>query len=158
MERALAMRFVEEVTAGRIGAADYADHLEIEAAFVETAARFHGLAVWDAPGWTATQRNAPAVHARTTEQADYFRAARAVWPVPSRPYAARRAGVLSEFALATARDGGYPAVMTVLFAAESLYLTWRTRAHERDDVPTGAIADWVSLHAGEAFRAGVSAG
>jgi thiaminase/transcriptional activator TenA len=157
MERALAMRFVEEVTAGTIGDAGYADYLEIEAAFVETAARLHGLAVWDAPGWTAMQRNARAVHALTTEQADYFRAARAAWPVQARPDVARQAAVLSEFALAAARDGGYPAVMTVLFAAESLYLTWCTRAHERGDVPAGAIADWVSLHADPAFRTGVDA-
>ena len=157
MERALAMRFVREVTAGTISDQSYADYLEIEAAFVETAARLHGLAVWDAPGWTAMERNARALHALTTEQADYFRAARAAWPVPARPGAARRAGVLSEFALAAAREGGFPAVMTVLFAAESLYLAWCTRAHERGDVPAGVIADWVSLHAGATFRTGVQA-
>jgi thiaminase/transcriptional activator TenA len=70
---------------------------------------------------------------------------------------AGRAAVLSEFALAAAREGGYPAVMTVLFAAESLYSAWCTRAHERGDVPAGPIADWVSLHAGAEFRAGVAA-
>jgi thiaminase/transcriptional activator TenA len=157
MERALAMRFVEEVTAGTIGDAAYADYLAIEAAFVETAARLHGLAVWDAPNRTALERNARAVHALTTEQADYFRAARAAWPVRARPDAAERAGVLSDFAVAAAREGGYPAVMTVLFAAETLYSTWCTRAHERGKVPAGAIADWVSLHAGPEFRAGVAA-
>jgi thiaminase/transcriptional activator TenA len=157
MDRALGMRFVQEVTVGTIGDVDYADYLEIEAAFVETAARLHGLAVWDAPGWTAMERNARAVHALITEQADYFRAARAAWPVRARPDAARRATVLSQFALTSARDGGYPAVMTVLFAAESLYLTWCTRARERGDVPAGPIADWVSLHADATFRAGVDA-
>ncbi|GLY90787.1 TenA family protein [Actinoallomurus iriomotensis] len=157
MERALGMRFVEEVTAGTIGDAAYADYLAIEESFVETAARLHGLAVWDAPDRTALERNARAVHALTTEQADYFRTARAAWPVPARPDAAGRAAVLSEFALAAAREGGYRAVMTVLFAAESLYSTWCTRAHERGDVPAGPIADWVSLHAGAEFRAGVTA-
>ncbi|MFE2030182.1 TenA family protein [Streptomyces hygroscopicus] len=157
MERALTMRFVTEVTAGTISDADYADYLEIEAGFVETATRLHGLAVWGAPDRTALERNARAVHALTTSQADYFREARAAWPVPARPGAARRAEVLSRYALDVARDGGYPAVMTMLFAAESLYLTWCTRAQERGTVPSGAIAAWVSLHADQAFRDGVRA-
>ncbi|MEU4828713.1 TenA family protein [Actinomadura sp. NPDC023710] len=157
MERAVSMRFAEEVRTGVIGDQAYADYLEIEASFVATAARLHGLAVWDAPGWTAMERNARAVHALTTEQAAYFDTARAAWPVPARPDAARRAAILSEFALAGAREGGYPAVMTLLFAAESLYLTWCSRAHREGRVPAGPIADWVALHAGEDFRAGVDA-
>ncbi|MBO2447765.1 TenA family protein [Actinomadura barringtoniae] len=155
MDRALGMRFVEEVRTGTIGDQVYADYLQIEAAFVETAARLHGLAVWDAPGWTAMERNAAAVHALTTEQADYFRAARAAWGCRPRPGVA--APVLSEYALSAAREGGYPAVMTVLFAAESLYLTWCTRAHEEGTVPPGPIADWVAMHADTAFQNGVKA-
>ncbi|TDD71783.1 TenA family protein [Actinomadura rubrisoli] len=157
MGRALDMRFAREVGQGTIGDQEYADYLEIEASFVATAARLHGLAVWDAPNWTAMERNARAVHALTTEQADYFRAARAAWPVQARAEAVQRAGILSEFALAAAREGGYPAVMTVLFAAESLYLTWCTRAHKEGGVPSGPVADWVALHADEAFRKGVDA-
>lgn len=157
MEQALRMRFVTEITAGTISDADYADYLEIEAAFVETATRLHGLAVWGAPDRTALERNARAVHALTTTQTDYFREARAAWPVPARPDAARRAEVLSRYALDVAREGGYPAVMTMLFAAESLYLTWCTRAHERGAVPDGAIRAWVALHADQAFRDGVRA-
>ena len=152
MERALAMRFVQEVGSGAIGDQEYADYLEIEASFVATAARLHGLAVWDAPDWTAMERNARAVHALTTEQADYFRAARAAWPVEARPGAAERARILSDFALAAAREGGYGAVTTVLFAAESLYLAWCTRAHAGGGAPSGPIADWVALHATAAFR------
>ncbi|MFF9126576.1 TenA family protein [Streptomyces sp. NPDC014889] len=157
MERALRMRFVREVTAGTISDPDFADYLEIEAEFVETATRLHGLAVWGAPNRTALERNARAVHALTTSQADYFRDARAAWPVPARPGAAQRAGVLSRYALDVAREGGYPAVMTMLFAAERLYLTWCTRAHESGTVPDGAISAWVSLHADQAFRDGVRA-
>ncbi|MFB4298347.1 TenA family protein [Actinomadura sp. NTSP31] len=157
MDRALAMRFAEEVGSGTIGTQEYADYLEIEASFVATAARLHGLAVWDAPDWTAMERNARAVHALTTEQADYFRAALAAWPVRARPGVAERARVLSDFALAAAREGGYGAVTTVLFAAESLYLAWCTRARQEGGAPPGPIADWVALHANEAFREGVDA-
>lgn len=159
LDRALDMRFVREVHAGSIGDRAYADYLAIEASFVETATRLHGLAIWDAPGETAMIRNARAAHALTTEQADYFRAARAAWPVPARlgPAAAREAGGLSGYALAAAREGGYAAVVTVLFAAESLYLAWCTRAHEEGRPPPGPIADWVALHATPAFREGVGA-
>ncbi|TDC77906.1 TenA family protein [Actinomadura sp. 7K507] len=157
MERALSMRFVQDVARGAIGDQEYADYLEIEASFVATAARLHGLAVWDAPNWTAMERNARAAHALTTEQADYFRSARAAWPVPARAGAGQRAAMLSRFALDAAREGGYPAVMTVMFAAESLYLAWCTRAHEGGAVPPGPIADWVALHADASFRDGVHA-
>ncbi|URN04735.1 TenA family protein [Actinomadura madurae] len=157
MARALAMRFAEEVRAGVVGDQAYADYLAIEASFVETAARLHGLAVWDAPGRQAMERNARAAHALMTDQAAYFDAARAAWPVPARPDAVRRAAILSEFALASAREGGYPAVVTVLFAAESLYLAWCTRARREGRVPAGPVADWVALHTDEAFRAGVDA-
>lgn len=157
LERAAAMRFAEDVRAGTVGDQEYADYLEIEASFVATAARLHGLAIWDAPDAAAIERNASAVHALTTEQADYFRAARAAWPVPARPGAAARGAVLSEFALAAAREGGHPAVVTVMFAAESLYLAWCGRAHREGRVPAGPVADWVALHAGDAFRRGVEA-
>ncbi|WP_433472597.1 TenA family protein [Spirillospora sp. CA-142024] len=157
MGRAVAMRFAEEVRTGVIGDQAYADYLAIEASFVETAARLHGLAVWDAPGRQAMERNSRAVHALTTEQAAYFDAAQAAWPVRPRPDAAGRAAILSEFALASAREGGYPAVMTVLFAAESLYLTWCTRAYREGRVQAGPVADWVALHADQAFRSGVDA-
>ncbi|WP_243716706.1 TenA family protein [Actinomadura sp. KC345] len=151
------MRFAEEVGDGTVGDQEYADYLEIEASFVETAARLHGVAIWDAPSWTAMERNARAVHALTTEQADYFRSARAAWPVQARAGVAQRAGVLSDFALAAAREGGYPAVMTVMFAAESLYLEWCTHARELGRVSPGPVADWVALHTDERFRAGVEA-
>lgn len=64
---------------------------------------------------------------------------------------------LSEYALSVARAGGYPAVMTVLFAAETLYYNWCTQAHRSGLVPQGLIAEWVALHAAEPLHAGVRA-
>jgi thiaminase/transcriptional activator TenA len=159
LDRALGMRFVREVGAGTISQQAYANYLDIEAAFVLTAARLHGFAVWDAPSWPAARRNGLAVHALVTEQAEYFASARSAWPVAAAlgPAAVRRAGRLSDFALDAARAGGYPAVMTVLFAAETLYLTWCTSAHHAGLTPAGPVADWVALHAAEPFRAGVAA-
>ncbi|GAA4104253.1 TenA family protein [Actinomadura miaoliensis] len=159
LDRALGLRFVQEVHTGVISDQAYADYLLIEERFVETATRLHGLAVWDAPDRDALERNAAAAYALTTEQTDYFRAARAAWPVPSGlgPDALARADRLSAYALDTARAGGYPAVTTVMFAAEILYLTWCTRAHQQGTVRPGPIGDWVALHARDPFRAGVAA-
>jgi len=101
LDRALAMRFVREVHAGTISDQAYANYLYLEAGFVVTAARLHGFAAWDAPSWPAVRRNGVALHALVTEQAEYFRAARAGWPVPAKLGAAasRRAHRLSKFAL-----------------------------------------------------------
>ncbi len=159
LDQALGLRFIKEVREGTVSDRCYADYLFIEEAFVETAARLHGLAVWDAPDREAVERNSDAVHALTTEQADYFRKARAEWPVRAdlSETALARANHLSTFALETARTGGYAAVTTMLFAAETLYLTWCTRAHEQGMVRPGPIAEWVALHAREPFRGGVAA-
>ncbi|MFI0357578.1 TenA family protein [Actinomadura sp. 9N407] len=159
LDVALDLRFVNEVRKGAVSDQVYADYLLIEESFVETAARLHGLAVWDAPDREALERNSAAVHALTTEQADYFRTARAAWPVQANlsDTALARANHLTTFALTSARTGGYAAVMTMLFAAETLYLTWCTRAHEEGAVRPGPIADWVALHAREPFRGGVAA-
>jgi thiaminase (transcriptional activator TenA) len=153
------MRFVREVSAGTIGAAPFANYLLIEESFVRTATRLHGLAVWDAPSWSAVLDNARAVQALVGEQTDYFRAARAAWPVSANMshQQLEQADRLSDYALDVARTGGYPAVMTVLFAAESLYYTWCSEAHQKHHVPDGFIAEWVALHAAEPFRTGVRA-
>jgi thiaminase/transcriptional activator TenA len=159
LDRALGMRFVREVGAGTISDQAYANYLQVEADFVRTAARLHGFAAWAAPSWASVCRNGLALHALVTEQTDYFRAARAAWPVPARltESAAGRAERLADFALSAARTGGYPAIMTVLFAAETLYLTWCTRARQTGSVPPGPLRDWVDMHAAEPFRAGVDA-
>ncbi|KID29737.1 TenA family protein [Prauserella rugosa] len=159
LDRALAMRFVREVHDGTIGDQAYARYLEIEADFVATAARLHGLAVWHAPHWQAVTRNVEALHGLTTEQTAYFADARRRWPVASTlgDEGRRAAAVLSDYALAAAEDGGYAAVTTVMFAAETLYRAWCTRAHQTGTPPSGPVADWVALHARDPFVSGVDA-
>lgn len=159
MRSALGMRFVREVTDGVIGAQAYANYLLIEESFVRTATRLHGLAVWDAPSWPAVESNARAVHHLVGAQTDYFRAARASWPVPAdlSDGQTERSAVLRAHTLGAAREGGYAAVVTCLFAAETLYYTWCAAAHDQGRVPAGPIADWVALHATDAFKAGVDA-
>ncbi len=151
------MRFVREVSDGTIGDVQFANYLLIEESFVRTATRLHGLAVWDAPSWSAVLDNARAVQALVGEQTDYFRLARTAWPASADMSDQQLAHSerLSGYALDVARAGGYPAVMTVLFAAETLYYRWCTEAHGAGLVPHGLIAEWVALHAAEPFHSGV---
>ncbi|MGP4014732.1 TenA family protein [Saccharopolyspora sp. 5N708] len=161
LAEALDVRFVREVSNGTIGDQPYANYLEIEESFVASACRLHGLAVWHAPSWAAMQRHARAVHGLTTEQSEYFRTARAAWPVAARlDDAARcRADQLSKFALSAAEIGGYAAVVTVMFAAEHLYRTWCSRAlaPPAGPIAAGPIADWVALHTRAPFTTQVDA-
>lgn len=153
------MRFVRDVSAGTITALAYANYLRIEEDFVQTAARLHGLAVWDAPSWSALADSVVALHALVGEQTEYFRAARDTWPVQPQMSADQvlRSQRLRSYATDAARAGGYAAVMTVLLAAESLYYAWCSQAHKGGLVAPGLIADWVALHAAEPFHAGVRA-
>lgn len=153
------MRFASDVHDGTIGDREYARYLEFEAGFVDTAARLHGLAAWRAPHWRAVTRNAVALHGLVTEQTEYFATARAAWPVRAETSeAARRAAAaLSDYALTAAEEGGYAAVTTVMFAAETLYLSWCTRALQDGTPPAGPVADWVELHTREPFTSGVAA-
>lgn len=153
------MRFASDVHDGTIGDREYARYLEFEAGFVDTAARLHGLAAWRAPHWRAVTRNAVALHGLVTEQTEYFATARAAWPVRAETSeAARRAAAaLSDYALAAAEEGEYAAVTTVMFAAETLYLSWCTRALRDGTPPAGPVADWVELHTREPFTSGVAA-
>lgn len=159
LEEALDARFIREVSTDRISEQAYANYLEIEEAFVEHACRLHGLAAWHAPSWEAVTRHGRALHALTTEQSDYFAAARASWPVSSNMDERSRvqAAALAHFTHQAAAAGGYPAIVTVMFAAEYLYLTWCTRAHADGFVSAGPVADWVALHARAPFTEGVKA-
>ncbi|MGW1681982.1 TenA family protein [Saccharopolyspora sp. NPDC002376] len=156
LAEALDVRFIREVSDGTIGEEAYANYLQIEESFVASACRLHGIAVWRAPSWAATQRHARALHGLTTEQTEYFQTARESWPVAARidEAALSRANQLSTFALAAAEAGGYAAVVTAMFAAEHLYRTWCARAVAP---PAGLIADWVALHARAPFTTQVDA-
>jgi thiaminase/transcriptional activator TenA len=153
------IRFIREVSAGTIEDLPYANYLLIEESFVHTATRLHGLAVWDAPTWEAVVVSAQAVQGLVGEQTEYFRVTRTAWPVVAdmADEQLAQSARLSEYTLTAARAGGYPAVMTVLFAAETLYFNWCSRAHQDGRVPPGPIAEWVALHAAEPFHTGVLA-
>lgn len=146
-------RLITEITAGTVDPAAYARYLLIEEEFVRTAARVLGAAVWHAPDDNATAGHARALFGLVTEQRDYFARTRADWPAAAELGAQgrRQAAGLSGFVLRAAADHGYPAIVTALFAAEHLYLTWCTAAAALDAARPAAVREWVDLHARAPF-------
>lgn len=148
VEASAGARLIRQIIAGDLDEAAYARYLQVEEDFVRTAARVLGMAVWDAPDWSALTRHAAALHALVTEQTDYFAQARREWPVRTGlgPQARAQAEGLSEVVLDQARAHGYPAVVTGMLAAEHLYLTWCTRALENPVQRPKAVQEWIELH------------
>ncbi|GAA3749062.1 thiaminase/transcriptional activator TenA [Spinactinospora alkalitolerans] len=150
---AAAARLITEITEGRVDEVAYARYLLIEEGFVHAAARVLGAAVWHAPSWEATVGHARSLHGLVTEQRAYFARARADWPVRAEPGPAglRQAEGLAEHVLRGAADHGYPAIVTAMFAAEHLYLTWCSAAAASGAARPATVQNWVDLHARAPF-------
>lgn len=143
-ERPLIRRMAD----GTVTDAEYARYLAIEQRFVRTAARLLGFCVWREPDWDAAVVHARSLAGLVGEQTDYF-AARVTAPV-SLPAGADALEVVVTAAL----DSGYPAVLTCLCAAETLYSRWCLEAvRSRGGTPTGPAAEWILLHATPSFTA-----
>jgi len=160
LDRALGMRFVREVGAGTISQRAYANYLDIEAAFVLTAARLHGFAVWDAPSWPAARRNGLAVHALVTEQAEYFR----LGPLGlaggrrARPSGDTAGGAAVRLRAGRRPRRRLPGDHDRAVRRRDAVLTWCTSAHHAGLTPAGPVADWVALHAASVPGRGRRAG
>ncbi len=150
-ERARTMRFVREVTDDTIDDTVFARYLLFEREFVDTAARLAGAAVREAPSAEALAGHARTLHALVTDQYDYFTRALETTGVPEvGPRAQEQASVLTEEVLDAADALGYPAIVTCMYAAESLYENW-CGAAVRSPSARGEVADWVHLHTVEPF-------
>lgn len=153
--RALTMRFVRDVTHDTVSDAVFARYLLFEREFVDTAARLAGAAVREAPGAAALAGHARTLHALVTDQYAYFTRALETTGVPEvGPRAQEQASVLTEEVLDAADALGYPAIVTCMYAAESLYENW-CRTADHSPSARSEIADWVHLHTVEPFTAQV---
>lgn len=154
-ERTLDMRFVREVTADSLSDEVFARYLLFEREFVDTAARLAGAAVREAPTAEALAGHARSLHALVTDQYAYFTRALETTGVPEvGPRAQEQAATLTEEVLDAADRWGYPAIVTCVYAAESLYETWCAAAN-RTPSARAEVADWVRLHTVEPFTAQV---
>jgi thiaminase/transcriptional activator TenA len=124
-------------------------YLLYEHAFVETAVTIFGYALVKAPSISEQARLSTVLHELTTDQVDYFERVFDVvgmtederhLPAPPAAVFAFRDGML-----ALAAHGSYEAIIGGMSAAEWMYLTWCTSAHEQPQ-SDGTMADWVALH------------
>lgn len=129
-------------------------YLVQESAFVETAAIVTAYALTRAPDMVDKARLARTLTDLTTTQADYFRTAFRTLDVdPSKAYSVElptAAQAFADFAVRTAATDTYPAILTLILAAEWLYATWCSRAdaapHAQPD-----YAAWIAIHTSPAF-------
>jgi len=160
LQRSMNRPLIRGMIDGTVTDAEFTTYLEIEGRFVRTAARLLGYCIWQEPSWDVTVRHAASLAGLVGEQSEYF-AARAV-PGLSLPGASLPAGALPagfDALEAVVNDavatGGYPAVLTCLCAAETLYGTWCAAAgsaHDRAD----AVDEWIRMHTTPSFASGVA--
>lgn len=153
-ERMVRHRFTLDVAMDTLPPDVWRRYLLYEHAFVETAVTIFGYALVKAPSIAEQARLSTVLHELTTDQIDYFdrvfglldvsQDERRV-PTPPASVSCFRDGML-----ALAAHGTYEEIIGGMAAAEWMYLTWCTSAHEQphDDA---TVADWVALHVTSQF-------
>ena len=145
------------MAAGTVDPANFGHYLVIEHDFVQTTARVVGWCVWAEPVWARAAAHADAgadlVGAQDTQLAGLCEQ----WPVEAAhlPELRRRAAPLSATLQSCLERGGYPAVITCLAAAETLYLRWCTAARDLPRSRPAAVQGWIDAHTSPAFSARV---
>ena len=152
-------RFTHDMAADALPPGAFERYLRIEHAFVRQAVRIFAHALVQAPT-PADQRHVTEILAGLTgEQERYFQEAYRRLGLPADhadgddlPSAAR---ALGEGALAVAADGGFEEILSMMLAAEWMYLDWCTAAHAA--APSRPEpAQWIALHVAPGFADGVA--
>lgn len=151
----LAHRFVADIEADRLPAAEFAAYLIYECDFVETAMVIFGHLLVKAPGLPERRHLAGVLQAMATEQIGYFEgtfATLGITPADRARPAPDSVRAFRNGMLAIARDGGYLDGVVIMLAAEWMYATWCSRA-SRCRLSDPELKRWVALHAEPDFLA-----
>lgn len=148
LRRSASVRLIGELTDGTVDAETFGRYLAVEHDFVRTAARLAGYCLWQQPEWSLAVRHAAAIADLVGPQEAYFAGLRAEWPIDDASTAAvlADASVLRTTVVAALAEGGYPAVVASLAAAETLYLRWCTAASALPAERPAAVQRWIDLH------------
>jgi thiaminase/transcriptional activator TenA len=159
LEAACAIPFVRQVTDGSLDDDALARYLLVEESFVLTASRVLGRVVWESPTWEALLPHARSLTNLVTVQREYFAGLRGRFPVDAAeaPGVLARAAVLTDVVLAQVAEGGRPAAVVGMYAAETMYARWCTAAAAVTAPRQPDLEAWVQLHAEPAFLAQVDA-
>lgn len=148
-------RFTVDVATDRLPRDVWRRYLLYEHAFVETAVTIFGYALVKAPSINEQARLSIVLHELTTDQVDYFER---VFGLVGMTADERRlltlppaVSAFRDGMLALAAHGIYETIIGGMAAAEWMYLTWCTSAHERPQ-SDNTMADWVALHVTPQFE------
>jgi len=142
---------------GTVAGEVFARYLVVERDFVRTAARVAGWCLWQQPEWALAERHAAAVADLVGPQSSYFAALAERWPVEGDlGVVLDRAAALRQQVERALVTGGYPAVITSLLAAETLYLRWCSAAAATPVDRPDDVQEWIDLHVTPGFRAQVA--
>ncbi len=146
-------RFTRELAADRTPTEVFGRYLRFEHAFVRRAVTIFGQALVKAPSFDDQVHLIGVLHALAAGQDGFFERAFQTLDVASVPLPPA-ACALGEGALAIAETGSFEEIVSMMLAAEWMYLTWCRAAHGQ---ATDAVAaEWIALHVDPAFEAQVT--
>ena len=151
-------RFVNDITSGNMPVATFLRYLQFEHAFVRTAVTIFGQALVKAPEFQDQVYLIGILHGLASGQDTFFaRAFQTLAPASDAPTTEAWPGGalrLSDETVAMAESGTYEVILSMMLAAEWMYLTWCRSAHGKVVEPIPA--EWVALHVEPAFESQVA--
>lgn len=146
-------QFTRELGADTLEDRVFRRYLIQDFAFLETLVGTFGHAVGDAPTMDAKGRLVEFLGTLTAEENDYFERSFEALGVAEYddPKLTDATTALETLLQRAAREGGYGETLAVLVPAEWIYLEWAS-AVDGDRPSRFYLAEWIGLHATEAFE------
>jgi thiaminase/transcriptional activator TenA len=148
-------RFTRELATGEIKDAVFRRYLVSDYAFIETLVGAFGRAVGDAPTMAAKSRLVDFLGVLTDDENDYFERSFDALGVDeatrTEPELTPTVRAFADLLERASREGGYAETLAVLVPAEWVYLTWAQAAAEGESPSQFYLAEWIDLHANDAF-------
>jgi thiaminase/transcriptional activator TenA len=151
-------RFTRELGDGTLDDAVFRRYLVQDYAFVDTLVGLVGHAVGDAPTMAEKSHLSDFLAVLTDDEDDYFRRSFDALDVSEStrtdPQRTATTAAFEDLLTRAAHQGGYAESLAVLVPAEWVYLSWASRAADRDR-DRFYLDEWVDLHANPGFEATV---
>lgn len=152
-------RFTREMGSDKIDEVVFRRYLVQDYAFVGTLIGGFGHAVGEASTMEAKSRLVDFLAVLTDDENDYFERSFEVLNVPETEYTdpecTPTTRAFEDLLERAGREGGYAETLAVLVPAEWVYLAWATDV-AGENPSRFYLAEWIDLHAGEAFEDFVS--
>lgn len=141
-------RFTRELSANQIPMVVFGRYLRYEHNFVRTAISIFSYALARAPSFSDQVHLIDVLQMLAAGQDSFFDKAFRMMKIDAKELAAdtlpSSATVLRDGSLAIAEHGSFEEIITMMLAAEWMYLTWCRAAHGKIEDPLAA--EWVAMH------------